>query len=129
MSPGAAATVARTVVRPVTVVAVAALATAVVAAAETAVDSAAIAADSVEAAADSVEVAAVLAPPVGKCSTLYAPNVVRKLRFPSSPAVPAPYTAVIASPPTARHVVAAAVVVDSATAVVAAIAVPAVTNR
>ena len=90
-----------------------------------------IAADSVETVADSAaEVAAVSAPLVVKCSTPSAPNVARKRKFPSSPAVLALYTAEIASRPTARHVVAAAVVAvaDSATAVVAAIAVPAVTN-
>ncbi len=131
MSPGAAAIVVKTVVRPVTVVAAAALATAAVAAAvEIAADSVETAADSAEAAAVSVEVAAVSAPPVGKCSTQSAPSVARKRKFPSSPAVLAPYIVVIASRPTARHVVAAAVVaVDSATAVVAAIAVPAATNR
>lgn len=91
-----------------------------------------IAAVSVETVADSAaEVAAVSAPLVVKCSTQSAPNVVRKRKFPSSPAVLAPFIAGIASRPTARHVVVAAAVVaaaDSATAVVAAIAVPAVTN-
>ena len=87
------------------------------------------AADSVETAADSAEVAAVSALLVVKCSTQCAPNVVRKPKFPSSPAVLAPYIAVIASRRTARHVVAAVVAAaDSVTAVVAAIAVPAVTN-
>ncbi len=85
--------------------------------------------DSVETVADSAEVAVVSAPLVVKCSTRCAPNVVRKRKFPSSPAVLAPFIAEIASRLTARHVVAAVVAVaDSATAAVAAIAVPAVTN-
>lgn len=108
-------------------------------------DSVEIAAASAAAVADSVaEVAAASAPLAGRCSTRFAPNVARKPRFPSSPAVLVPSIAGIVSPPIARHVVAAvAVVVDSAavaaadsvvaetvaeTAVAAATAVPAVTK-
>lgn len=148
MSQGAAATVVKTVVRPVTVEAAVvdlAVATAaqVAPVAEAAADSAQTAAASVAAVVDSVaEVAAVSALPVGKCSTRFAPNVARKRKYLSSPADHVPSIAEIASRPIAPHVVAvvAAAVVDSAavvaadsvavaaTVVVAATAVPVVTK-
>lgn len=92
---------------------------------EIAVDSEA----AVETAADLAEAVEASAPRAAKCSTLSAPSVARKRKFPSSRAVRVRYTAGIVSLPTARHVVAAvAAVAADMTAVVAAIAVPAVTN-
>ena len=107
MSQGAAATVVKTVVRPVTVEAVVDS----VATAARAAPVVQTAADSVETAADSAEPAEAVAsaPPVGKCSMQFARNVVRKRKFPSSPAVLAQFIAGIASRLTVRHVVAAVV--------------------
>lgn len=69
--------------------------------------------------------------PVVKCSMPYARNAGRKRRCPSSPAVPARSIAEIASPPTARPVVAAVVVAaveDMIAATAAVEIVPAATR-